>query len=260
MCRLLELDIRIKTDQINYDEERFFSTDQELIEDYLSTLYTNGQIYSDYNLIHIEHLRYKAYINVPDLESISEKYNNEYVNRSYKHLIVQMKEIGKNILYNPNCNCKTVPYYILFCTSETGTSSPITCGKCGNEIPLYKVPYLFRESEHFTLINYQKIYASVHELYMQSLSDRFTIKQLVNPDSSLNKRAFEIREELENKIKKPVYLSLSRSFLDVNRYAKKIDSDKCPKCGKNLLECDYQIGLVKMFRCDDCRLITDKLN
>lgn len=259
MCRLLKLNIRVKADEINYNEEKFFSDEQELIEDYLCTLYRNGQIYSDYNLIHVEQHRYEAFINVPDPESVREQYNNEYVNRSYKHLVVQIKEIGKNILYDPNCNCETVPYYILFPASEVGTASPLICGKCGNEIPLYKVPYLFYEQEHFTLIDYQKTYASVHELYMQSLSDRFSKNQLVNPDSSLNKSAFKIRQELEDKIKKPVYLSLSRFFLGFERDSKKIDNDKCPKCGKNLIECDYQLGLVKMFRCDDCRLITDKL-
>ena len=260
MCRLLELEICVKSDEINYDEERFFSNEQELIEDYLLALYRNGQIYSDYNLIHIEEHKYKAFVNAPDAESISEKYNNEYVNRSYKHLILQIKETDENILYYPGCNCETVPYYVLFCTSETGTSSPIVCGKCGKEIPLYKVPYLFHEGEHFSLINYQKIYAGVHELYMQSLSDRFTKNQLENPDSALNKRAFEIRKELENKIKKPVYLYLLRSFLNIKRDGKKIDSDKCLKCGKKLSECDLQIGLVKMLKCDDCKLITDKLS
>lgn len=260
MCRLLNLEIRVKSDEINYNEEKFFSNEQELIEDYLCTLYRNGQIFSDYNLVNIEQHKYQAFVNVPNLESLSEKYNNEYVNRSYKHLVVQIKEIGKNILYNPNCSCEDVPYYILYGTSEIGTSSPVICGKCGNDIPLYKVPYLFTDEEHFTLINYQKTYASVHELYMQSLSDRFTKNQLLKPNSSLNKRAFKIREELENKIKKPVYLSLSRVFFDHKNDYKKIDSDKCPKCGKNLEECEYQFDSVKIFKCDDCRLITDKLN
>ena len=260
MCRLLNLEIRVKADEINYNEEKFFSNERQLLEDYLCALYRNGQIYADYSLIKTVQHEYEAFINVPDSEGISEKYNNRYVNRSYKYIVVQIKEKGENILYNPNCHCEDVPYYILFCTSETETASPVICGKCGKEIPLYKVPYLFFEEEHVTLINYQKTYASVHELYMQSLSDRFTRNQLVNPESSLNRRAFEIREELENKIKKPVYLSLSRVFIEHKNGCKKIESDKCPKCGKNLVECDYQFDFVKKFKCDDCRLITDKLN
>lgn len=191
---------------------------------------------------------------------INEKYNNEYVNRSYKYLFVQIKEIGRNILYNPLCNCEAVPYYILNGILEPRRSSFIFCGKCGNEIPLYKVPYLFFQKEHFTLINYLKTYASVHELYMQSLSDRFTRNQFINPNSSLNRMAFKIRKELEKKIKKPVYLHLSRSFLDIKQIYKKIDNYKCPKCGKNLIKCSYQFGSEELLRCDDCRLITCNVN
>ena len=260
MCHLLNLEIRVKADEINYDEEKYFSNEQELIEDYLCTLYRNGQIYSDFSLIKIEQHKYRVFVNVPNLESISEKYNNEYVNRSYKHLVVQMKEMGKNILYDATCDCEEVPSYILLCNSETGTSSPVICGKCGNEIPLYKVPYLFSQKEHFTLINYQNIYSSLHELYMQSFSNRFTKNQLLNHNSSLNKMAFEVREELENEIKKPVYLCLLRIFFDHKHGCEKIDSDKCPKCGKKMVDCNYQVGSVKMFRCDDCRLIADKFN
>ena len=258
MCFLLNLEIRVKANETDYSKEKFFSNEQELVEDYLCTLYRNGQIYADYSLIRTDQHCYEAYVNVPNTESISEKYNNEYVNRSYKYLLVRIKEKNTNILYESTCNCKTVPYYVLFTTSEIGTASPVLCGKCGKEIPLYKIPFLFGEKEHFTLLNYQKTYASIHELYMQSLSDRFTKNQLVNPGSALNRMAFEIRKELESKLKKPVYLSLSRIFLNIKRDSKKIDSSKCPECGKNLVECTYQWGPLKMFRCDDCRLITDK--
>lgn len=258
MCRLLKLEICVKTDEINFNEEKFFSNEQKLIEDYLCTLYRNGQIYSDYNLIRTKQNLYEAFINVPNSESICEKNNNEYVNRSYKYLIVQAKDMGGNILYTHNCHCESVPCYILSASSETGTASPIRCGKCGKEIPLYKIPYLFREQEHFHLINYQKTYASVHELYMQSLSDRFTENQMVNPESALNKLAFQIRKELENKMQKPVYSELLRIFPDKKRGGKKIDEGKCPACGKNLTEFEYQPGTISLYKCDDCRLITEK--
>lgn len=68
MCRLVNLEIRVKTDSINYNEEKFFSNEQELIEDYLCTLYMNGQIYSDYNVTKIEQHKYNVFVNVPDLE------------------------------------------------------------------------------------------------------------------------------------------------------------------------------------------------
>ena len=94
MCLLLNLEIRVKADEINYNEEKFFSNEQELLEDYLCALYRNGQIYADYSLIETAQHKYEAFVNVPDSESISKKYNNGYVNRSYKYLVVQIKEEG----------------------------------------------------------------------------------------------------------------------------------------------------------------------
>ena len=76
MCSLLNLDIRVKADEINYNKQKFFSDEQELIEDYLCTLYMNGQIYSDYNLINPGQHKYEVFVNLPNLESIIEKYNN----------------------------------------------------------------------------------------------------------------------------------------------------------------------------------------
>ncbi len=118
MCLLLELNICVKADEVNYEEEKFFSNEQELIEDYLLTLYRNGQIYSDYNLINIGKHKYKAFINVPNSESIKIKYNNEYVNRSFKYLIIQNKRIEKNILYDHNCHILIIlkiVYFIIVC-------------------------------------------------------------------------------------------------------------------------------------------------
>ena len=256
MCYLLKLDICVKDEEIDYANEKFFANDQELIEDYLCTLYMNGQIYIDYSLVKAGQHRYYAFVNVPQVESIEEKYNNEYVNRSYKYIDIKIQEAEKNISYNPNCNCKIIPYYILSPDYEIGTSSPLICGKCGNEIPLYKIPHLFNEKEHYSLLKYQKIYASVYELYFQSLSDRFTKNQLVNHNSALNKMAFEIREELEEKMGKAVYVDLPRGLLNW-RGAKKDYGEKCPKCGKNLVKCEYQLCSDEMLKCNDCRLITD---
>ena len=257
MCKSLNLSITVKNDEINYGSERFFSNETELLDDYLHTLFMNGQIYLDYYLIKVCDHEYTAFVNVPDIKSIESKFNNEYVNRSYKYLTVKIEKSDKNILYSHNCNCNDILYYILQGSSEFGTASPVTCGKCGYEVPLYKIPHLFCEQEHFSLLSWQKCYASVENLWINSLSDRFTKNQLNNPASALNKTAFELRQELEKKIGKPVYLELSKTELPISS-VKEQDDVLCPRCCQKMTKCEYQVFSGKMYKCDICRVINIK--
>lgn len=259
MCRLLNLEIEVNADEVNFDEEKFFSDEKELVEDYLCMLQMNGQIYSDYSAVCEGGHKFRAFVNVPERESLDARYNNDYDNRSYRYMTVKITDMGDNFLYEENCRCKEVPYYILEGSFDAGTSSPVICGRCGNEVPLYKLPRLYSEEDHFSLISFNKCFAGVHELFVQSLSDRFTKNQLSNPRSSLNKAAFAVREELEKKLDKPVYVNLTKIYDLSSRRAASADQDKCPLCGKTLSECTFQIGLVRMFKCEDCRLITDKI-
>ena len=63
MCYLLKLDICVKDEAIDYANEKFFADEQDLVEDYLCTLYMNGQIYIDYSLIKAGQHRYYAFVN-----------------------------------------------------------------------------------------------------------------------------------------------------------------------------------------------------
>ena len=254
MCYLLKLDITVRHEEVDYKNCEFFTNEDELLEDYFVTLYRNGQIYGDYSLVDCGEHRYNLFVNVPDPESIDKKFNNEYVNRSYIYLDIKPEIIGKNILYRSNCSCKEIPFYELIADYDSdGSCSPVTCGKCGWEIPLYKVPHLYNESEHSSLLSWQKCYASVKELWFDSLSDRFTKNQITNPDSALNKLSFDIRRELEEKLKKPVYyyFEIEVGFSLKKKYPEK---QVCPICGKEPSDYPYDMGLVKMLKCDDCRI------
>lgn len=254
MCYLLKLDITVRHEEVDYKNCEFFTNEDELLEDYFVTLYRNGQIYGDYSLVDCGEHRYNLFVNVPDPESIDKKFNNEYVNRSYIYMDIKTEILGKNILYYSNCSCKQIPFYVLRADADSDEcSSPVTCGKCGGDIPLYKIPYLFNEKEHYSLIEWQKTYASVYELWIQSLSDRFVKNQILNPKSALNKLSFDVRRELEDKLKKPVYFSFDNA-IGYNPKNKKDEKQVCPICGKALSDYPYKIGLVKMLKCDDCRI------
>ncbi|QVK18987.1 DUF2310 family Zn-ribbon-containing protein [Mycoplasmatota bacterium] len=142
-----------------------------------------------------------------DNDSLESKYYNKYINKILEKVEFTYELISDDAFATDSCHCEEHSFYVLG-TYYTEDTSPILCGDCGKEIALTKVPYVFKEDEHFTILSYQRMYNSVENVWMSSLSDRFTKRQLTYHDSQLSKRGVEICRELENKIGKPVYFLL----------------------------------------------------
>ena len=236
MYKLIKMKIQIKQDVV-IEWNAFFRNEYEMISYFLSTMHKNGQIMSDYSMLK-EDCYYIVYCTVPDIETLEEKYYNEYSKKVYKYLNIDYEILGDNIVYYDDCQCENPSWYLLYCDyTSTRDSSPLFCGDCGESIPLYKTPYLFNEQEHFNLLEYQDMYASVDNIWMKSLSDRFSKNQIVNTNSKLNKRGMEIRAELERLLNKPVYLFVRNPIGGWWKYKesnKKLDN--CPVCGRELSE------------------------
>ena len=132
-------------------------------------------------------------------------------------------------------------------------SSPVYCLDCGNEIPLFRLPHLFDDKEHYSILTWQETYNAVEELWVNSLSDRFTRRQLCDPNSELNKQGVEICKELEKKLQAPVYLfcrCASNTYFGSKR--KRPPLSVCPKCGGELKPFVNQDLAEKA--CETCRL------
>lgn len=52
-----------------------------------------------------------------------------------------------------SCHCEDSSWYMLY-SDYSESSSPIICGDCGKEIPLIRMPYLFNEYEHFSILSW----------------------------------------------------------------------------------------------------------
>ena len=132
-------------------------------------------------------------------------------------------------------------------------SSPVYCVDCGDEIPLFRLPHLFDDKEHYAILTWQETYNAVEELWVNSLSDRFTRRQLCDPNSELNKQGMEICKELEKKLQAPVYLfcrCASNMYFGSKR--KHPPLSVCPKCGGELTPFVNQDLAGKA--CETCRL------
>lgn len=216
-------------------------------------LYKNGQILEEY-IVEENEKEYIATVTTTDDDSLNACYYNEYILQEIKNFEFSYEIISSDAfcMDTNSCHCKSPSYYIFDCGNNDIISSPIFCGDCGNEVPLYKIPYIENTKEHYCIQDYQRLYKGVYEIWIHSLKDRFSQHQITHYNSALNKRGIELSKELEEKLEKPVYSFINKpigSYYQPKKNNKNLK--KCPKCkGKfRFIENGY-VDKV----CDACRL------
>ena len=220
------------------------------LENLLYMLYKNGQILDNW-IVEDYNEYYEVRVTTTDDDSLDGKYYNEYILKEIVNFEIKIEILSNDPFSIDSCHCNEHSYYIIAINPDD-VSSPIICGDCGKEIPLIRISYLYNEKEHYSILTFQSIYKSVDNLWMNSLSDRFTKRQIINEDSQLNKMGLDIRSELENKVGKPVYLFIANpigGWFEFEKNNKNLDV--CPKCGGEFRMIDNNYA-DKV--CDKCRL------
>lgn len=246
-----------------------------LIDTYFSTLYMNGQILSWDIYGKQEGEEFVAVVAVADDDALEEKYNsvytntvigkraeieeptgNSYLEKNAGKLRMRYEALADDALATDCCHCQKSDGYVLY-TEYSMASSPVYCVNCGKEVPLFRLPYVFKEREHYSIITWQETYQAVDQLWMNGLSDRFTRRQLCDPKSELNKQGIELCEELEKKLQTPVYLFCRcTSNMCFGSRRKRQPLSVCPKCGEELTPFVNQNLAEKA--CEACRLAFEK--
>jgi len=221
----------------------------EPIWDYLGCLYKNGQILESYDLIEGQGCLW-ALVTLPDDEAIKAENNNVYANKYHNAVqelfTVSLEPLGKNMGQDESCSCKEPSWYMLY-TDWTLSESPVVCGDCGKAVPLYKMPHILDTDEHHGVLGWQGAYNSTDKLWIYCLSDRFTFRQMHDPQSRLSEDGMSICKAFEEKLGKPFFY-----YLFNNSRTNK----KCPMCGA-----DWKIRGEKTFvdyKCEKCRVVADK--
>ncbi len=221
----------------------------EHLDDLMRLFYMNGQISKGWTIEDYED-HFKVRVITTDDDAMNDKYFNQYIKKEIENFTIETKILANDAIATDSCHCDDHSSYMIAPDPDM-QSSPILCGDCGKEIPLIRIPYLFNEEEHHSILNFQSIYESVDNLWMNSLSDRFTKRQLTQHDSQLNKLGLTIRQELENKVQRPVYLFIANpigGWFDFKKNNKSLE--RCPKCGGSFAT----IGNYADKICETCRL------
>ena len=224
----------------------------EKINHLLHLLYLNGQMIGD-RIIEAYDECYVARVITTDDDSLDCRYYNSYILQELANFEIDYEILCDDPLATDCCHCGEHSYYLL-AVNPDDSSSPIYCGDCGKEIPLIRIPYLYQEKEHSSILGFQGMYQAVDRLWMDSLSDRFSKRQITDHKSQLNKVGRDICSELEKKVGKPVYYMLGNpigGWYEFEKNNKVLSS--CPKCGGNIIKSNgYFDAFLNL--CHDCRL------
>ncbi|MCL2387789.1 MAG: Zn-ribbon-containing protein [Defluviitaleaceae bacterium] len=217
---------------------------------YLGDLRCNGQIYKDFTIIYNDKT-FQAFFLTPELDSIDEKncrsYTNEKLAKIKNEYTITTEILGKNIVTEKFCTCAESSWYILY-TCQSYAVSPIVCGDCLYMIPAYKFSHVQLPKACQPTLGWQADYDLIDQLWRYSSFDRFTYRQMSNPESQLSKSGREICAAYEHALNKPFYYFLYH-FSDSKK-----SREQCPIC-KSDWALEENIGNMA-FKCDKCRIIS----
>lgn len=229
----------------------------EVIELLLGALRMNGQILGREFPIALDRETYRSYLLLPEEDSLESDKANRYVLKWLNKLAelnvdFSWRLVGHEPNSNAVCSCTNPSHYILY-TTYLSLETPIRCGDCFGNIPLYRLPAT-SDGEYFDIISWESDYKACDTLQMNcTTGERFSIHHLSEQKSSLSKQGLDICNRITLSTEKPVYYYLLKP---TGKGMKSELSRKCPSCGGKWLLQEPLHGLFD-FRCDQCRLLSN---
>ncbi len=235
----------------------------ELIENYISALYHNGQACGEYFTV-LQNGRICAYLILQGIRANTKKYHCEYGKKWLAKIseildITPTWELIDDEAPKRDVNWNKSPFLYLY-TSLNDWESPIYRGDNGKSIPLYLFSgeHEDRESIYF----WQRTYQSYDSIWMRCGELEIpTYKQLATPSSELAVDGRKICSYIEKTSGVPTYYYLMRHWGRRN----KEELRKCPGCGKhwslgnNYEEVNSSFHKFD-FMCEPCRLVSHVSN
>jgi predicted nucleic acid-binding Zn ribbon protein len=224
----------------------------------LVMLNRNGQIRDEWTAF-LDKTFVRANVELHEKTSCAKKFCSEYFFRDNAELEqlsgakLQYRFLGRIFESGSACCCQSHDFFVLQ-TSFLQSCSPILCGACGGAVPLYRIPHLPDEKEHWSIQNWVWQYQACDDLNAAcDFGEKWGTRQMTEPASGLSKRGREICAEIEEVSGTPTYY-----YLYNYRYIK-TEQDRlrpCPVCGGNWFQGEEK-RWFEQFRCDSCRLVSN---
>ena len=212
---------------------------------------------SEWQVLHSSQ-NYVARVLAPARDAFKLSRYSKYVKSSLENLAKvslsqpQIKFLGLDSTESNVCDCKNPPLLLLY-TRWLRIGSPLRCGECRDDIPLYRIPK-FPSGEYFEILGWEMDYQACYTLQMGcATGEKFGLREMGELNSSLSQRGLEICREIEKLTGTPTYYYLRR----YNGRSKKSERARlCPSCiGAWILPEKWHDKFD--FRCDKCHLLSN---
>lgn len=224
----------------------------------MSSLCRTGQIIGGIESPYVAGNELICYQTTLERNSLDPQNNDEWVNLRIKNLEqgcnskLKIEVVGQHIpFYNGICNCEQHDSYLLF-TTYSNESSPIDCGTCGHQVPVYKIKGLTDE-DRTGIESWEGDYISCDNLNMGcNVGEKWAIRQMSDPASQLSEFGRSICNRITEMTGIPAYYFL------FNYRAISIAKDKlrkCPSCNGDWLLNEKWLEFYD-FKCDKCKLVS----
>lgn len=230
----------------------------ERFETLLGCLWRHGNIVGDYVTLELQD-RVQARVLALAPDALDEANLSEYGREELERLRALTTREPEFVLVEEKqfeitwCLCQTPSFRLLYSRWDR-LVSPVVCGDCWRDVPLYCLPLNEESSskEHSDLTQWLHKRENFEMLWLYSGDgEREAYRQLARPRSPFMKSTRQLAGQLEARTGVP-------TFAFLKHYYKKWDKH-CPLCGRKWKGRWPWKGPNELrFRCDHCRLISEE--
>ena len=145
-------------------------------KEYTNTLELNGQILRRHRLYTDNGDKVLLRVVAPEKTSFDRDNENAIVTNA-RHTFEEIygepviwNLVGDNLNVGGSCDCEKRSYYILKGDMKD-TVSPVLCGNCGRSVPLYTLPRNYSREEYYDILEWQRAYNDLTDLFKQGLDE-----------------------------------------------------------------------------------------
>jgi len=208
-----------------------------------SALYKNGQIQELSCVVYFTNEQLVLIATSIEKNSLSKKHENIYVKESRNNIEkmcgskFKTRLLGQEPPYDQEhlCRCAKPKSLYLQC-SELNYGSPLSCGDCGKNVPLYRIPRSqdkIAEKDYHSLCCWDRSYKACYRLEsLCGFGEHWATRQMQEHNSGLSKEGRDVCKDISENTGVPVYYYL---FNYRALTARQDQGRKCPACGGNWL-------------------------